>query len=181
VVLTSAQLAAIAASVPELPSAVRARLTDAWGEHALSPKLAEAVAAHPSTLAYYQQALAAARLHQHAAHSPEYPSDNPSEYPNGTTEHPSGNTEYLNGTPEHPSGNQESLNGIPTLAHPNGASRIPKETSGRGSMAGGEGGVTVRSSDVANWVVGELVGAAKRAGVAGAKVNPKPYTPNPKP
>lgn len=60
VVLSATQLAAIAASVPELPSAARYRLTDAVeGGHGLAHALAEAVVAHPSTLAYYEAALAA--------------------------------------------------------------------------------------------------------------------------
>ena len=96
-----AHLAAIAASVPELPSAARTRLTAATGPggqgHGLAPKLAEAVVSHQSTLVYYEATLAAAREH----------------------------------------------------------------------ALGGEG--VVKSVDVANWVVGELVGAAKRAEVAGHK------------
>lgn len=64
VVLSATQLAAIAASVPELPSAARYRLTDtAEGGHGLAYKLAEAVVAHPSTLAYYEAALAAGTGH----------------------------------------------------------------------------------------------------------------------
>lgn len=101
VVLSPRQLADILASVPELPSAARARLTDTSGPHALAPTLAESVAAHPSTLSYYEKALAAARRH------------------------------------------------------------------GPGGGVAGEG--VVRASDVANWVVGELVGATKKAGVAGVK------------
>ena len=61
VVLTREYVRAIEASVPELPSAARARLADPEGPHALLPRLAEAVVAHPATLAYYERALEAAR------------------------------------------------------------------------------------------------------------------------
>ena len=107
VVLTPEQLNRIAASVPELPSAARARLAVPDGGHALAPKLAAAVVTHPSTLAYYERALAAAR--------------------------------------------KQSANG-----------------NGNGNENGADG-VGVKPSVVANWVVSELVGAAKKAGVAGPK------------
>lgn len=61
VVLTREYVRAIEASVPELPSAARARLADPKGTHALLPRLADAVVAHPATLAYYERALEAAR------------------------------------------------------------------------------------------------------------------------
>ena len=99
VILTAAQLADIKGSVPELPSAARARLCDPEGEHRLPPALARGVVALPSTLRYYDAALAACRRH----------------------------------------------------------------VSDRG------GGIEVNPIHVANWVVGELVGAAKRAGVVRGK------------
>jgi hypothetical protein len=58
------------------------------------------------------------------------------------------------------------------LAYYEGALAAARLHATRDAAAGGEGyvqGGAVKSSDVANWVVSELVGAAKKAAVAGAK------------
>jgi aspartyl-tRNA(Asn)/glutamyl-tRNA(Gln) amidotransferase subunit B len=57
IVLSDAFLDAVRATLPELPGAAHARLSRAHGD--LPPGAAAALAAHPDTLAYFEQALAA--------------------------------------------------------------------------------------------------------------------------
>ena len=61
VFFTDAEVKKLARGVPELPDAARTRLIDPDGAHRLPPDAADALVAHPATLALYERALRAAR------------------------------------------------------------------------------------------------------------------------
>jgi len=117
VVFSEFEVLQIQKQLPELPNAALLRLTDLFGKHKLRYELSKKIAAHPTTLAFYEAALVAAGAGKHGTF--QVTDDE--------------NIEHKSETET----NDDAKHGNET----------PKPT------------------DVAHFVVGELVGAAKRLGL----------------